>query len=62
MNDIYHKRYVLEFDVWDPMKKITESELDALMSDVKTKKLLHHAGNVKITPVSEDRIIGPEAA
>lgn len=56
MNDIYHKRYTLEFDVWDAQKKITEAELDRIMFDLKNKILLPHAGNVKLTPVLEERI------
>ncbi len=56
MNDIYHKTYLLEFDVWDPQKKITEGELDKIMFDLKNKVLLPHAGSVKLTPLAEERI------
>ena len=56
MNDIYHKRYILEFDVWDPQKKLAQDELDQMMFDLKNKHLLPHAGNVKLTPTAEERV------
>lgn len=56
MNDIYRRRYMLEFDVWDPQRLKTDAEFDSLMFDLKNKVLLSHAGNVKITPLEETRI------
>lgn len=56
MNDIYHRKYVLEFDIWDPQKQLAQNELDQIMFDLKNKILMPHAGNVKLTPISEERI------
>lgn len=56
MNDIYHRKYLLEFDIWDPQKLLAQGELDQIMFDLKNKVLMPHAGNVKLTPISEERI------
>ena len=56
MNDIYHRKYLLEFDVWDPQRKLTQAEFDQLMFDIKNKAILPHAGNIKITQLDETRI------
>ncbi len=56
MNDIYHRTYRLEFDVWDPQQKSVNDELDKIMFDLKARVLLPHAGNVKLTPISEERV------
>lgn len=56
MNDIYHRTYILEFDVWDPQKKIVDTEFDALVFDLKNKALLPHVGNLKIRLTTETRI------
>ncbi len=57
MNDIYHRKYTLDFDLWEPQTKAVDAEFDKLMFDLKNKVLLAHAGNVKIVPVSEERFI-----
>lgn len=56
MNDIYRCTYTLEFDAWDPQKKIVDAEMYKLIFDLKNKLILAHAGNVKITPLVEERI------
>ncbi len=56
MNEIYHRRYLIEFDSWEPQRLLVDEEFDHLLSDIKTKKILPHAGNVKITLVAEDRL------
>ncbi len=56
MNDIYHHTYTLEFDIWDPQKQKANDELSDFLMNLKNKVLLPHVGNVKLTPIAEDRI------
>ena len=56
MNEVYHRRYILEFDVWEPYRKLTDDEFDKLAFAIKTKELLGHAANVKLAKEAEDRL------
>lgn len=55
MNEIYRRKYVLEFDVWEPFKKVTDEELDKLRFDLKNKLLLPHAAQVRLQMVEDAR-------
>lgn len=47
MNELHHHVITIQFDVWQPFYKDYQKELDEMISMLKTKKLLAHAGNVK---------------
>lgn len=47
MNNIHHKQIIIDMDVWEPFAKECMADIDALLSDIKTKKHLSHCGNVK---------------
>lgn len=49
MNRIQRRKFILEFDVWEPLQKVVDVEMDSVVKYV--KQALTHAGNVKITPV-----------
>lgn len=46
-NEIHHKEIVIEFDLWMPMHRQVEKEIDDIICQLKAKTLLAHAGNVK---------------
>jgi hypothetical protein len=46
MNELVHKKIIIEYDVWQPFKKLVEAEEDNLLALKKENKLLPHAGNV----------------
>lgn len=54
MNFVHHRKYVLEFDVWDPMKNEVDKEMDAVVLHV--KKTLSHCGNVRLGLEVEQRV------
>lgn len=56
MNEIYRRTYTLEFDLWEPQRKLVDAEFDDLASMVKTKKLLAHAGGVRLVQSAEIRL------
>ena len=53
MNIIRHRKYEIEFDVWEPHQRVCDAEMDAVVKHMKEQ--LGHTGNLKITLVSEDR-------
>lgn len=55
MNIIKHRKYILEYDTWEPFQKSADADMDVLISALKTKKLLPSCGNVKLTMNSEER-------
>jgi hypothetical protein len=48
MNLIHKLTYTLELHVWEPQAKAVERELDDLAHSIKEKKILHHAGYVRL--------------
>ena len=52
MNVIKHRTYKLELDVWEPIQKEAEKELDKLFKEVGTT--LTHCGKVRLRLESED--------
>ncbi len=56
MNEIYHRKYLIEFDTWEPQRLLVDGEFDDLASNIKTKRLLPHAGNVKLTLLDSNRL------
>lgn len=44
-NQLVHVTLVLEFDTWEPMKKVADRELDEMLAQIRTGKLLGHIGN-----------------
>lgn len=61
MNEVYHRKYVLEFDVWEPFRKVTDEELDKLRFDLKNKLLIPHAAQIRLSLETDERISPPEA-
>lgn len=55
MIDVYHRVYRLEFDAWDPRRIAVEDQISKLIEDIHRRVILHDAGNVKLTLVSEER-------
>lgn len=53
MNVINHRKYTLEFDVWEATQTAAEAEIDLLILAIKNS--MSHCGNVKLTVVSEVR-------
>lgn len=54
MNVAHHRQYLIEFDVWDPMTKEVNEEIQASIDFIKKK--LDHAANVKISFKSEEKL------
>lgn len=54
MNIVRHRIYQIELDVWEPLQKLAELEIDEVFR--KLRGLLLHSGNVRITLVSEERL------
>lgn len=54
MNIVRHRVYKLEFDVWEPMDKPAQAEIDAIIYFATRHS--SHLGNLRITPVSEERV------
>ena len=50
-NEITHKKFMIEFDMWGPFRKKAEKDLDSFLSDLKEKKILVHCGNVVLHEV-----------
>lgn len=59
MNDLTHHVLTIEFDTWQPFDKLIQLELDDLLSKIRARELLGHAGNVR-SKLGETRI--PSAA
>lgn len=55
MNVITHKRYLLEFDVWESTQKDAEKEIDNVINTIRHE--MSHCGNVKLTIISEQETI-----
>lgn len=53
MNVIKHRIYRLELDVWEPLEKRADEEIDGLIKHINSG--LHHCAHVKMTKVSEER-------
>jgi hypothetical protein len=49
MNEIKHKVIIITFDIWEPFDKVSQEDLDHLISSIKEKKILGHCGNVRLT-------------
>lgn len=47
-NEIRHCQITIDLDIWHPHKRQVDDEIDDLIGQLKEKKLLHHAGNVKL--------------
>lgn len=47
MNIVTHRKLIIEFDVWEPMTREVDTEVDDLLGRLKTKRVLAHAGNVR---------------
>lgn len=54
MNIVRHRVYKLEFDVWEPMEKDAQKEIDAIIYFAVHQS--SHLGNLRVRPESDERI------
>lgn len=52
MNRARHKVYKLEFDVWEPLSRASEREMELVVQFIKNNT--SHCGNVRIYNESEE--------
>ncbi len=56
MNIIKHRKYVIEFDVWEPKEKESQAEIDSFLQFL--IKNSSHLGHLKFRLESEERTNG----
>jgi hypothetical protein len=54
MNVIKHRRYVIEFDVWEPTEKQAQKEIDAAILYITQHST--HLGHLKVRLEHEERL------
>ena len=54
MNKVKNRKYILSFDVWEPLDKVVDQEIDKVIRFA--KKRLHHAANIHIGLESETEV------
>jgi len=55
MNIIKHRKYIVEFDVWEAQQITAEAEFDTVLAVLKGSS---HLGNVRVHLESEERTNG----